>query len=139
MYDAERTLHNAHVLSCMKTAIRKLSADDAAAIGDPHRGRQTEDHLLNAYSRAVTKAAKRVSPSVVNIEVEHRSSTQNRPSRGTGSEFVFTPDVFVTAGVVSALGRSLRSSSGRLIEDVIQTDAALNPGELRRPASNLSA
>lgn len=184
-----------------------------------------DSNLLDAYSRAVTGAVERISPSVVNIEV-HQSlpetgrtragepQNQNKERRGGGSGFIFTPDGLiltnshvvhdarrievtmsdgrrmpataigddpasdlaviriekprveepgltaaalgdsqqlrvgqvviaigapygfqstVTAGVVSALGRSLRSYSGRLIDDVIQTDAALNPGNSGGP------
>jgi S1-C subfamily serine protease len=147
-----------------------------------------DDSLLDAYSRAVTGAVRRVAPSVVNIEVQQTAgrsrSGEPRERRGGGSGFIFTPDGLiltnshvvhgasrievtisdgrrmpasaigddpasdlavirldhprvdepaVTAGVVSALGRSLRSYSGRLIDDVVQTDASLNPGNSGGP------
>ncbi|HTC51016.1 MAG TPA: trypsin-like peptidase domain-containing protein [Steroidobacteraceae bacterium] len=172
----------------------------------PAAGAADNAGLLDAYSNAVTGAARVAAPAVVHLEARQDSRGGRR---GTGSGFFFTPDGLlltnshvvrkskelwvstsegervsaylvgddpdsdlavlrasvdavphialgnsaalqigqlaiaignplgfehtVTAGVVSALGRTLRSSTGRLIENVIQTDAALNPGNSGGP------
>jgi serine protease Do len=162
-----------------------------------------EDEPLDAYSKAVTTVAERLTPSVTNLRVSRRVRGGRRLDGG-GSAVVITPDGFtltsahviertdggrasfvdgrelefevvgsdpmsdlallrvdardlrpaelgdaerlrvgqlvvaignphgfagsVTAGVVSALGRSLPTRGGRVVDNVIQTDAALNPG-----------
>src|SRR5262245_42627547 len=108
----------------------ELSLSDGRRVPARILGRcpDTATAVLRAEARDSLPAAKlgnskRVRPGQVAIAI--------------GNPFGF--ESTVTAGIVSAVGRSLRAQNGRLIGDVIQTDAALNPGNSGGPLVNSRA
>ena len=181
------------------------------------KGSGHDDRLLDAYSQAVIKATKKVSPAVVHIKTflgKAPKINRNQNRGGSGSGFIISSDGYVitnshvvnkaiqidvdlqdgrsfnallvgqdpmtdiavlkieapnlflaqfgnsqhlqvgqiaiaignplafqntvTAGIISALSRSIRSETGRMIDNIIQTDAALNPGNSGGPLVNSS-
>ena len=199
--------------------LRMLSNDNYFGSNETGKSQDnppSDGQLLDAYSQAVINVVEKISPAVVNIDVQRRVKSSNFYQQGSGQEvggngsgFIFTQDGYiltnshvvhdaskievtlsdgrsyqaeiigddpdtdvavirihapnlvaaklgnsqslkvgqlaiaighpygfqttVTTGVISALGRSFRSRSGKVIDNIIQTDAALNPGNSGGP------
>ena len=118
-------LTNSHVVHGSEDA-RSHRAGRAAPVGEPRRRRSRHRPRGHPRRSAPTSRSPQFGDS--------RRCASGQLAIAIGNPFGF--QATVTAGVVSALGRSLRSRSGRLMDDIIQTDAALNPGNSGGPLVN---